>query len=73
MNKRRVGTLLVAGIFGASLLISPLAFATGGTSEGGGTTGVGQQTKQYPGGKQYRATRKRVKRKSTKPEGTGAL
>ena len=63
MNKRRVGTLLVAGIFGASLLISPLAFATGGTSAGGGTAGVGQQAKPHTGGKHHNATGKRAKRK----------
>ena len=72
MNKRRVGTLLAAGIFGASLLISPLAFATERTSEGGGTAGVGQQTKPHTGGKHHRATGKRAKSKSTKPEGTSA-
>lgn len=68
MNKRRTSTLLTAGIFGASLLISPLAFATEGTRAGGG-----QQTKPHTGGKHHRATGKRAKRKSTKPEGTGAL
>lgn len=37
MNKRRTRTLLAAGLLSASLLASPLAFATEGTSEGGGT------------------------------------
>jgi hypothetical protein len=71
MNKRRIGTLLAAGICGASLLISPLAFATEGTSAGGGTAGVGQQTKQHTG-KKHRAKGKRAKKTSVKPEETSA-
>ena len=72
MNKRRIGTLLAAGIFGASLLASPLAFATEGTSEGGGTAVAGQQTKQHTG-KKHRAKGRRAKRKSAKPQGTGTM
>ncbi len=72
MNKRRIGTLLAAGIFGASLLISPLAFATQGTSEGGAAV-AGQQTKPHTGGKKHRAKGRRAKRKSAKPQGTGAM
>jgi len=51
MTTRRIGTLLAAGSCGASLLISPLAFATEGTSVGGGMAGVGQQTKPHTGKK----------------------
>jgi hypothetical protein len=72
MNKRRIGTLLAAGIFGASLLISPLAFATQGTSEGRAAV-AGQQTKPHTGGKKHRAKGRRAKRKSAKPQGTGAM
>ncbi len=72
MNKRRRGTLLAVGVFGASLLISPLAFATEGTSEGGAAV-AGQQIKPHTGGKKQRAKGKRATRKSAKPGGSGAL
>ncbi len=72
MNKRRPSTLLAAGLLSASLVVSPLAFATEGTSEGGVTAVAGQQTKQHTG-KKHRAKAKRAKRKSAKPEGTGAM
>lgn len=73
MNTRRTSTLLAAGLLSASLLASPLAFATEGTSEGGGTAVAGQQTKPHTGGKHHKATGKSVKRKSTKLESTSAL
>jgi len=71
MKTGRPYTLLAVGVFGASLLISPLAFATEGTSEGGAAV-AGQQIKQHTGGKKHRAKGKRATRKSAKPEGSGA-
>lgn len=73
MNKRCTSTLLAAGLLSASLLISPLAFATQGTSERSGTAVVGQQTKPHPGGQKHKVKGKRAKRKSAKPQGTGAM
>ena len=71
MTRRRIGTLLAAGIRGASLLISSLALATEGTSAGGGAAGVRQQTKPHTG-KKHRAKGRSAGRKS-KPEGSGAV
>jgi hypothetical protein len=72
MKMGRPYTLLAGGICGASLLISPLAFATQGTSAGGGAAVVGQQTKQHTG-KKHRAKGRRAKRKSAKPQGTSTM
>jgi hypothetical protein len=71
MNKSCRGTLWAAGICGASLLISPVAFAVEGTGARGGTVGVGQQTKQHTG-MQYQATGRRTETTSVKPEETRA-
>jgi hypothetical protein len=73
MKKGRTSTLLGAGLFGVSLLIAPLAFATAGTSEESSTAVTGQQPRQQTGGKQHRTKGKRAKKTSVKPEETSAL
>jgi hypothetical protein len=72
MKKGRIGALLGAGLFGASLLIAPLGFATAGTSEGSSAAVTAQQPRQQTGGKQHRTKGKRAKKTSVKPEETSA-